>query len=305
MSSDAPSPPADGAVPAEKGAVVHRASAEIEVSPGSEVASRPEHKQTGDYGDTLETFGPTGPPSADLAHSDSIDLLRATVSKQELIELTSIGSRGDPSAWNSFKWTDGSVSKVLGKSPESELKDFYNIEALEEFTGLYDYADGSRVYIVLDYRRQQVTFRSADYNSVAERRMHEIRSAASRWSGANVKNRSAKVRFGFLALTWATTLAACMSLYLFVYSVLLGHSLEEMQGGAGSEQILPTAVTGLASGALAGLLSTLLETRRNRPRAFVMYHPDRRAWNDDRIQTWLAGIGIVVAIVLGLLAILL
>jgi hypothetical protein len=62
-------------------------------------------------------------------------------------------------------------------------------------------------------------------------------------------------------------------------------------------------ITAVITGALAGWLSA--RANRQRDRKFVMRHPERRQWSYDQIQSWGTVIGVVVAVVFGVLAIVL
>ena len=55
----------------------------------------------------------------------------------------------------------------------------------------------------------------------------------------------------------------------------------------------------------ASLLTIMSARRRFRERGFVMRHPKHRQLNHDQIQSWGTVLGVLVAVVLGVLAIVL
>jgi hypothetical protein len=246
-------------------------------------------------GDELseKPFGPSGPSGKDLL-SHSIDLQRQTMSRSDLISLLSVASKDHDHASTAFDWSNGSQDELAG-DPSQPLGDFHQMEAIREIRGLYHYPDQSQLDVTINKDQQSVRCSAHAHNSLAERRMYEMRTLASEWKGSRIVTRSKGRRVlqdGALNLALVLLSGAA---YFFALSL----GLPKVSDGAVGTSI--AFLWALATGAVGGAVTSRLDSRRNRDRKFVMRHPKRRKLNHDEIQSWGTVVSVVVAVILGVL----
>jgi hypothetical protein len=245
-----------------------------------------------------KSFGPSGPPK-DLAIRRSIDLQRQTISRSELIDLLSLASKDNNYTRTFFHWADGSINAVWEEDPSEHLRDFHQMEALRSVSGSYSYPDGSKLSITLHRYQQELESRADTHNSDAERRMYELRTLASDWNGARLSTRSRGRRRIQNSAQILAVLLLSAAIYFFAISQGLPSPSEGSLGMAVAFGW--TLITGIVAGAVSGVFAT----RRNKGRKFVMRHPERRQLSHDQIQSWATVIGVVVAVVFGVLTVVL